>query len=187
MDGRDKMKMLDKLRQAFRTKDITALKRISNQSIERAAMTEDYYLVNISLIAYALSKLLSKPHILESDQWEQFVADVDSDLAEAMQMKEEDKPLEGILEKDIIQDISQIDASIGNYVQDIIEKSRIKQASRIYAMGLSLDKAISLTHADRFQLLTYIGSTVIHDRPFTRTKSVFDRYQNTKKILGESS
>ena len=175
--------MLDKLRKAFRTKDIPALKRLSNQAIERAAMTEDRYLVNISLIAYAFSKLLSKQHILESDEWERFVEDVDSDLEEAMKMKEEDKPLEGILEKDIIRDISQIDASLGNYVLDLIAKARVKQASRIYAMGLSLDKAISLTHADRFQLLSYIGSTVIHDRPFTRTKSVAERYKATKKIL----
>ena len=177
------MKMLDKLRKSFRSKDIPALKRLSNQAIERAALTEDAYLVNISLIAYALSKLLSKQHILESDEWNKFVKDVDSDLEEAMAMKGGGKPLEGILERDIIQDITQIDASLGNYVQDLITKSRIKQASRIYAMGLSLDKAISLTHADRFQLLTYIGSTVIHDRPYTRTKSVVDRYQTTKRIL----
>ncbi|MCK4327341.1 MAG: hypothetical protein KAW41_02585 [Candidatus Diapherotrites archaeon] len=179
------MKMLEKLRKAFKAKNLTALKRISNQAIERAALTEDPEMVNISLIAYALYKLLSKPHVLESEQWEAFVKDVDADLAEGMALQEKGEAVGGLLEKDIINDINKIDASLGNYVQDVIKKARMKQASRIYAMGLSLDKAIALTGADRFQLMSYIGATVIHERPFTRTKSVVDRYQTTKKILGE--
>ncbi len=177
------MKTLEKLRNALRRKNIPALKKISNRAIERAALTEDPDLVNISLISYALYKLVSKPHILKTEQWEKFAEDVDGDLAEAIQLKSEGKPIGGILEKDIIVDISEIDSALGNYARDIIEKARVKQASRIYAMGLSLDKAISLTNADRFQLLQYIGSTVIHDRPYTKTKSVIDRYRKTKEIL----
>ena len=179
------MKTLEKLRNAFRRKNSSALKKISNRAIEQAAMTEDADLVNISLISYALYKLVSKPHILKTEQWKKFVEDVDEDLGEAMQLKEEGKPIKGILENDIIRDISEIDSALGNYARDIIGKARVKQASRIYAMGLSLDKAISLTDADRFQLLQYIGSTVIHDRPYTKTKSVIDRYKKTKEILEE--
>lgn len=177
------MKTLEKLRNAFKRKNIPALKKISNRAIEQAAMTEDPDLVNISLISYALYKLVSKPHILRSDQWAKFVRDVDSDLEEAMKLRAEGKPIKGIMEKDIIRDISAIDSSLGNYAHDIMEKARVKQASRIYAMGLSLDKAISLTGADRFQLLQYIGSTVIHDRPYTKSKNVVDRYKKTKEIL----
>jgi len=177
------MKTLEKLRNAFKRKNISALKKISNRAIEQAALTEDPDLVNISLISYALYKLVSKPHILKTEQWKRFVADIDEDFEEAIQLKGQGKSIKGILEKDIIADISEIDSALGNYARDIIEKARVKQASRIYAMGLSLDKAIYLTRADRFQLLQYIGSTVIHDRPYTKTKSVIDRYKKTKEIL----
>ena len=177
------MKTLEKLRNAFRRKNTSALKRLSNRAIEQAALTEDADLVNISLIAYALYKLVSKPHILKSEQWKQFVEDVDGDLQEAIELKGKSKPIRELLEKDIISDIAEIDSAVGNYARDIVEKARVKQASRIYAMGLSLDKAISLTGADRFQLLQYIGSTVIHDRPYTKTQSVIDRYRKTKEIL----
>ena len=173
-----KMDMLEKLRNAFRRKKTNDLKRISNQAIEKAAMREDPRLVNISLIAYALYKLLSKQHVLESDQWEKFSLDVDAALDKAISAG-----AAGGLEEEIIRDIARIDESLGNYTHDIIEKARTKQASRIYAMGLSMDKAIALTGADRFELLSYVGSTTIHDRKFSQTKKIVDRYQFTKRLL----
>ncbi len=171
--------------QAFKKKKTNALKRISNQAIERAALTEDADMVNISLIAYALYKLLSKQHVLESEQWNEFAKNVVLDLEQANKMHDRGEDIGKFIEGEIIRDITRIDVSLGNYVNDVIEKARVKQASRIYAMGLSVDKAISLTGADRFRLLDYIGSTVIHDRPYTRSKTVRDRYQLTKKVLGE--
>ena len=120
-----------------------------------------------------------------SEQWEKFVSDVDRDLGEAIALKEKGAPIGELLEEDIIRDIAKIDESLGNYVQDVIEKARVKQASRIYAMGLSVDKAVGLTGADKFQLMSYIGGTTIHDRPYTIGKSVVDRYQAAKKVLGD--
>jgi len=177
------MKILEKLRKAFKTRNLNALKRISNQAIERAAMTEDSEMVNVSLIAYALYKLLSKQHVLESEQWERFVGDVDKDLGEAIVLHEKGEAIGGLLERDVIRDIAQIDDSLGNYVQDVMEKARVKQASRIYAMGLSVDKAVALTGANKFQLLSYIGGTTIHDRHIERAKSVADRYRTVKEVL----
>lgn len=173
------MDMLEKLRKAFRERDLPALKKISNDAIETAAMTEDASLVSMSLIAYALYKILSKPHFLDSERWSWFALEIDNHIAEALEHKEKGA------EAAIIKDITRFDESIGNYAIDLIDQARIKQASRIYAMGLSLDKAIALTGADRFEVLNYVGRTRIHDRPFTSNKSVVDRYKKLRELMEE--
>ncbi|MCD6523188.1 MAG: hypothetical protein J7K68_05590 [Candidatus Diapherotrites archaeon] len=175
--------LIEKLRDAFKRRDITRLKEISNIAIEQAAMNEDKELVDLSLIAYALYKLLSKQHFKKKKEWKHFLADVETDLDEAVKMSREGMSLHGILEEDIIRDISEIDESYGNYVKDILHKARIKQASRVYALGMSLQKAIELTGADRLEVYNYIGTTRIHDRPFTSTKDVIKRFRYLKKIF----
>ena len=172
------MEMLEKLRKAFRERDLPVLKKISNDAIETAAMTEDPGLVSLSLIAYALYKILSKPHFLDSERWAWFALEIDNHLADAQAKK-------AGFEEEIIKDIMRFDESVGNYAFDIISQARIKQASRIYAMGLSMDKAIGLTGADRFEVLSYVGRTKIHDRPFTSNKSVVDRYKKLRELMEE--
>lgn len=171
------------LSKALKERDALELKRLSNEFIERAAVEEDETLVDLSLIAYALYKMLSKLHFRERPEWDEFLRDVELDLEEAAKLGDK-ADLKSILEKDIIRDIRELNESFGNYVSDVVDMARIKQASRIYARGLSLSKALAMTHADRFEVLQYIGETRIHDRPFTSTLSVVDRYRLAKKALG---
>lgn len=174
---------VERLLRAIEDRDYVGLKRLSNEFIERAAMEEDENLVDLSLIAYALYKMLSKIHLREQPEWAEFLRDVELHLEEAA--KDPSKAsVRAILEQDILKDISELNQTFGNYVSDVVDMARIKQASRIYALGNSLAKALALTHADRYQVLQYIGDTRIHDRPFTSTVSVVDRYRMAKKALG---
>lgn len=167
---------LKKLIKYIKEKNVMRLRELSNNAIEQVVLTENKNLVYISLISYAFSKLLSKPH-LEKKQWQILQKHVMREL-------EKKEKLELIL-KEIIQDVSRFDISTGNYLLDLIEKARIKQASRIYAMGLSLGRAAYLTEVDKEQLLAYVGATKIHDRPFTKSKTVKERYKIMRKILEE--
>jgi hypothetical protein len=153
------------------------LRELSNNSMESAAIRQDKRMVDISTVAYALAKLMSKPHLFKSDQWNRFKAHILQELRAKKSM--------GEALKRIIEDVNSFDIDLGNYVRDIIEKARIKQASRAYALGISLKQASELTGANFSSLLDYVGATKIHDRPFTKSKSIVDRYKLTKKALGE--
>jgi hypothetical protein len=120
---------------------------------------------------------MTKPHLFGSDQWKKFKAHILEDLRRKMDM-------EKIL-SEIQEDISSYDVDVGNYARDVIEKSRIKQASRAYALGISIKQASELTGADLSALLDYVGATKIHDRPFTKSKNVMERYNAAKKALGD--
>jgi hypothetical protein len=153
------------------------LRDLSNRAIESAAFTEDRVLVHISIVAYSLGKLMDKPHLFKTDEWNKFKKHILEDLRRK-------KDLEIVL-NEIITDVKGFDEGLGNYTRDVIEKARIKQASRAYALGISLKRASELTGASLSSLMDYIGATKIHDRPFTSSKSVRERYNNVKKILGE--
>ena len=177
--------MIERLRNAFKSRKASDLKKISNAAIEQAAMSEDRDMVSIPLISYCLYKLLSKEHMEKQESWNRFLENVDKDLDEAVEIAKRGEPLVGILEKEIIHDIAQIDDSYGNYAKDIVYKARIKQASRIYAMGISLSTAIALTGADKMESYGYVGTTKIHDRPFTSNKTVVDRLKHVRTVFGE--
>jgi hypothetical protein len=165
----------DDLTKYFKAGDANAMRELSNETMDRAAFAEDRTLVSISLVSYALGKLLSKPHLLKIEQWADFKAHILADF-------EKKEPLDKVLDH-IKQEITAFDADVGNYLVDVIQKARIKQASRAYAMGLSLSKAAELTGADTTELLSYVGATKIHDRPFTQTKPVIERFAATKKVF----
>lgn len=167
----------EKMKKQFRSRDTMALKELSNQAIERAILTESRALVNVSLVSYSLSKLLSKPHLFREEQWKDFEGHILDELSRKVAP-------EKVL-GDIIKDIADYDRSTGNYLTDLIDKARVKQASRAYALGLSLGRAAELTGADKTNLLDYVGMTRIHERPFTKSRSVEQRFKNIKKLFGD--
>lgn len=164
-----------KLAKSFEDEDSAALRDISNKAIEEAVMNEEPLLVNISLIAYSLSKLVTKPHLLKSPKWIVFKKDILDHLQQV--------PTEKLLEQ-AIKDVIKFDAETGNYVEDLIYKARVKQASRAYALGLSLGKAASLTNVPKEELSRYVGKTLIHERPFVQSKTVRERYKIARDVFG---
>lgn len=165
-----------KLSEHFGRNEEMELRELSNQAIEEATMSQNKTLVDISIVSYALGKLMTKPHLFRSEQWQTFKAHILEELGKKTEM--------GKILTEIIEDISSFDIDLGNYARDVIEKSRIKQASRAYALGISLKQASELTGVDLNELLDYIGATKIHDRPFTKSKNVAERYGAAKKALG---
>jgi hypothetical protein len=180
-----KADLLQRAAAAFSKRDSAALKEVSNEAIEQAGMVEDPDLVSISLITYALYKFLSKPHFKGEKEWEKFLEKVVSDLESARSCLGEGggSKCSKILETSVIADISDFDSEFGNYAKDVIGKARLKQASRLYAIGFSLARSAEVTGADRIELARYVGETKIHDRPFTTTRTAAQRYKYFKKLM----
>ncbi len=173
---------LDDLITAFSRSDSFWLRQLSNKLIEEAIVKDNPNLAKLSLIAYSLSKLTSKPHFTYSKNWEKFRRNLL--ILFATEKQEENTPKKmGELLENVISEIRSFDSEATNYIRDAIEKAKIKQASRAYAFGLSLSQAAELTGADKSSLMDYVGSTTIHDQPFTLSKPLKQRYKNAKEML----
>lgn len=174
----------EKIISSLKAEDSFSLRDMSNKLIEKAVLLEDSRFVDMSLICYSLSKLMKKPHVLGLKRWGEVKRKLIKDLSEAKKKPETIKETDKIL-KIITADIFKFDKEAGNYLENVIDHARVKQASRAYALGLSLSKSASLTGVDKTRLLNYVGSTKIHDRHFVKTKSAKERYRTTKRIFGE--
>ncbi len=155
---------LDALCHAFAAQNPGDLKRIGNDAIADAALGSDHDLAAVSVIAYALYKILSKEHFTQSPRWQKISDSISTSLQKSLTAAaagEENslhRNMEGVIAK-----IRDVDDELSNYARNIYEKAKIKQASTAYALGMSLGQAAELTHANRNEVQRYIGITRIHD------------------------
>lgn len=177
-------KRLYAMRTAFVRNRPIDLKKISNDLINEAALKNDSALAELSIIAYALNKLLSKRHIVMHGKWESakgsIVARLDSTISslEKGRLKEFRAGI-GLVGRDV----NLVDSRLGNFVQSILGKARIKMASSAYATGMSLGQAAALTSADKKHLQSYIGFTKIHDEA-AMGEGIRERLRKLEEILG---
>lgn len=173
-----KKELIKNMKKAFLRGDARKLKKISNEAIENAVLSRDKGLVLVSLVSYALYKMLTKPHYHYAPGWKDFVNEVVNHLEKC---EKDPRAIQETLGKKLVEDIRKMDELHGRFMDDLMEKARVKQASRAYAMGLSLSSAIELTGADKFKLHAYIGKTKIHEE--IPARSVRERYERAKEVL----
>jgi predicted XRE-type DNA-binding protein len=175
------------IRNAFNKKDSSRLGKLTYELIKEAVFSSDKIAAKLSLISYALKKLLSKRHITESEKWIQVKEEILKNLDYAVEairfgnIKNFDNSLKKIMNQTLL-----LDEKIGNYVINLMEKAKLKQASTAYALGLSLSQAADLTDADKLELQSYIGVTKIHDEQAGEMKLI-ERINKLKNYLGESN
>lgn len=139
MGEKELFSFLKKVTLAFEKQDIFGLKEIANQAIENASLANDKRLANLALVAYCLHKMCGKQHIVRDGRWPEIKHDILFDLKKAAKSLEAhdldgfDQWIDGV-----IGSVKQADEEIGNYVQNLFEKARIKYASTAYSMGLGL-------------------------------------------------
>lgn len=175
------MEELEKLKNAFEKDNLLELKEISNKSIENAAFLSDKLLAEVSLIAYSLSKLSSKEHIVKNPKWSAVKKTILNSLSKAISSLRENRLQEFKRNLSrISENVTDADEHLGHYVLNIYNKAKLKQASRAYAFGLSLSSAADLTGADKRQLLAYLGATKIHEEEKSKLK-IRDRLKHLTK------
>ncbi len=176
---------LRRLEDAFARQDAFALRELGNRAIEEAALANNRLLAEVALIAYCLHKLCSKQHIVRHGKWASVRKAIEGNLGRAVAALEKgnkagfEKKLRGV-----IGSIQLVDRQLGNYVQGLYEKAKVKYASNAYALGLGLGQSAALTGADKKDLLRYIGVTKLHDREAV-TLGIRERLERLRKRLGE--
>ncbi len=162
--------------------DSFSLRVMSNKLVEESAFTDNKALFELALIAYAFSKLLRKQHFRELPGWDSFKKSMAYYLKKEIQKESTLESMQETLSQ-VLERIREFDEQAGNYAVDVVHHARVKQASRMYALGLSLSRACEIAGVSKAELIDYVGTTKIHERPFTQTKSVRERWFMTRKVL----
>lgn len=148
----------------FREKRVLELRGLSNRLIREASAENDYVKAELGVIAYALHKIESKSHFVNSPVWGKIKLAVFKNIESSIfsAKKKDNEALMSYLKKIII-NIEEADSNLGNYASSIYDKAKVKQASLAYSYGLSISQASDLMGADKKELQSYIGFTTMHD------------------------
>ncbi len=162
------LEMLEKIEKHFSQEDSFALKELSNRATQSAVWGFDKGTAKIAVFAYALSKIVSKEHVVKNPLWGKAKRKIFFSLDECIKLLRKNKQEEFLHQLDKVEhSVTEVDHDLGNYVRNIWDKAKIKIASNAYAQGMSLSKATDLTNANKAELQNYIGITKIHDEEKT--------------------
>ncbi len=130
--------------------------RKASEELLRKGMEEDSkFLVRLSVIAHALSKIFGKEYYRKHrDVWEKFKEKIKGILENANSLADLEKA------EEIIRSLDKV---YGRYVLKIVEQSKVKKASTLYAWGLSLTRACELVGVSEWYVMEQIGKTKIVD------------------------
>ena len=163
------LEFVEKSRVAFQNGNAMQLKEISNEATREAVIGNDVVFAKIAVITYALSKLVSKQHIVGSNSWGRAKKAILDSIDRLVVLLRKNMRNELVDALDSFEgEVRKVDESLGNYIRNIIEKAEVKVSSSAYAQGLSLSVAAELTGADKTDLQNYIGITKIHDERETK-------------------
>ena len=168
------------LKELIESRNVAGLKELGVRSSKEALTYNDARLVEIAVIAYAISKLIEKPYIYNTPKWKTFNKRITGHLERGFHCATDGKDCDKHL-TELIDDIESYSEETGRFVMNVIEKARIKAAMQIYAHGASINQAIELTNADKWELLTYMGGTRIADNYPSR--SIKERMKNAQEIF----
>ena len=180
------LEFIDRTSAAFRNANSMQLKEVSNEATREAVAGNDRVFARIAVVAYSLSKLASKQHFAESTSWGRTKKAILDSLERLSQLLRKNRKEEFAAALNSFEnEVRKVDASLGNYVRNIIEKAKVKVSSGAYAQGLSLSSAAELTGAGKTDLQNYIGITKIHDEEETKL-FMTERMKKIRRIFSRS-
>lgn len=171
----------EKIKKAIDAHNANSLRDISTECTLQLALTREKNFFYSGLIAYALSKILVKPRYGKHAPPLLRKVRVSIDHAMGAARVDNEKDTTKALETAMFA-ISELEKIDRRFVHNVIEKGRTKIAAVLYAEGMSLDSAISLTGAQRHEVMNYSGQTMMADR-FGKTLSVHERMKKARELF----
>jgi hypothetical protein len=154
--------ILDVLEQAImslQANDHLALTELSNHVIHDASIFQDDDSVSFAVLVYALSKIgqrcsaetvsCAHVHPLLSRARDALAAGNDEEYRAAI--------------RQMFKEISALDEKLKLYITEVMEKAKVKKASKMHEHGISLARTAELLGISQWELQDYIGKTRIPD------------------------
>ncbi|MCS7109585.1 MAG: hypothetical protein NZ903_02200 [Candidatus Micrarchaeota archaeon] len=170
--------IVQQIKSAFKEYDIKKLREINN-ICEKNILTDERLYFTLALLSYTLAKVLTKGRFRNPSLYQK----IDVTLFQALNFAKTNDEIAVINSSwKILEIITNFDEKDKRYIIGLIEKGRTKIAASLYAQGLSLSRVISITGAQKHEVLNYSGKTVMADR-VGKTISVKERLSIAKRIL----
>jgi uncharacterized protein YjgD (DUF1641 family) len=182
MESEVKQDILSVLRKALNilnseNPDISALKRVSNETNHNASIFQDEHSVSVAVLIYSISKIYDR---LKDRVNFSRVSNLISSSISFLE-KDDTENFHKSISK-IFSIISDIDKKFRFYVQEVINQASIRKGSKIYSNGLSASKTAEILGISLWELHDYISATNIVESD-SDISSVRDRLKFTRGLF----
>jgi hypothetical protein len=159
-----KQDILDVLAEAIKLikdGDAAGLNELSNHVIHDASIFQDDDSVSVAILVYAMSKIMARcTQELEVCKCDVLIPGLQK-AQELLARDKDDKYRAAI--KGLFGQIQTMDKRIRLYIQEVIDKARIKKGSKMHEHGISIARTAELLNISQWELMDYIGKTTIPD------------------------
>ncbi len=158
------LEVLEATKEGIRDFDAIRLRELSNQTIHSASIYQDSGSITLAVIIYTLSKLIERSDYKKIKSWSAFTKKLNSyfDLAILALREDKHEKYEAYLQN-IGKSLSGVSPNLKSYIQDVLRKSSISKASKIYEHGISMGQTAKLLGITQWELSEYTGQKSIPD------------------------
>lgn len=181
---RDIIDSLKKSIKAIKKQNLAELREQSNKTIHNASIYQDKFSISISVVMYALLKIMEKNYDNRTKELMKAERDIINELKKAKVAISKNEPynFSKALRKIIII-LKKLDKETGLFIQKSLESSKVKRAYKLYRHGVSSGKAAELLGITQWELQPYLGQTRESEQPFSVSKSVEQRIKYAKGVF----
>jgi len=173
----DILGVLQEVIEALKKEDYSALPELSNHTIHDASIFQEEDPLTLAILIYALSKCIQR--CIERNQPCPVVAPSLQKAYDAL-FNDDDNAYRAVV-KNLLREIGEMDAQLKMYIQEVIDKAKIKKASKLHEHGISIARTAELLGLSQWELQNYIGKTVI-DMPSDGMK-VTERLRRARELF----
>lgn len=176
--------VIQKIKKGVLTGSVHNLKKIAQTTLNNASIFQDETSISIAIISYAIYKLIERKRFVEVEIPISIYRDIIKNLESASFSisKNNQKKLKQNI-KTLFKLINKLDSRLPIYIEEILEKAKIKKAYMIHEKGISLAKAAELMGTSQWELMHYIGKTQISEH-VSKKIDVKTRLDFTRGLFG---
>ena len=173
--------LLEKIKSSLNNKDSLKLKELSDHKIHSASSNQDPGSITLTIIVYALSKLLERGDYKKIKNWPVFVKKFNALLDLAILALNQNKKTKY---QDYIQKARKLleshSVNLKPYIQDVLKKASINKGSKVYEHGISLEQTAKILGVSQWELSDYIGQ---RDHAEVKHNKTIDTKQRARMAL----
>jgi hypothetical protein len=156
---KDILSVLDQAIAAVQAEDHHSLGELSNHIIHDASIFQDDDSVSVAVLIYALSKVTQRS--CDERKSCAFLQPVLVQARDALAQARDDEYRANI--RRLLEEIRKIDGQLRLYITQVLEKARVKKASKLHEHGISIARTAELLGVSQWELQDYIGKTTISE------------------------
>jgi len=168
--------VLAQVLKSLRSDDPTAMLELSNHTIHDASIFQDEDSISFAVLVYALSKTIQRCKEAVCS-YGQFLAPLQRayDAIIAQDIEQYRKCITQLL-----REIHKSDQKTSIYIQEVLDKARIKKGSKLHEHGISIARTAELLGISQWELASYVGKTTMQE---TMGKTVAERVAFARSLF----